>query len=87
MGEAKNRKHEIEALKARGKKVEHTQEERIVAIVDSMRKFPSWWEERISVFAIAPKQITIALQDPWGGIGFIEATDLINLWNEVKVAA
>ena len=86
MGEAKKRKHEIEALKAKGKKVEHTREERIAALVDSMRNNPSWWEERISIFAIAPKQITIALQDPWGGIGFIEASDLINLWNEVKAA-
>ncbi len=86
MGEAKNRKHEIEALKARGKKVEHTQDELMTAIVDSMRNHPSWWEERISVFEIAPKQITIALQDPWGGIAYIEAFDLINLWNEVKAA-
>ena len=87
MGEAKKRKHEIEALKAKGKKVEHTREERIAAIVDSMRNKHSWWEKRISIFAIAPKQITIGLQDPWGDIIFIEASDLINLWNEVKVAA
>ena len=77
----------FKSINGKGKKVEHTQEELISAIVDSMRNNPSWWEERISVFAIAPKQITIALQDPWGGIGFIEASDLINLWNEVKVAA
>ena len=74
-------------LNGKGKKEEHTQEERIIALVDSMRNYPTWWEKRIPLCEIAPKQITIAFRDPWGGIGFIEASDLINLWNEVKVAA
>ena len=87
MGEAKNRKHEIEALKARGKKVEHTIEERITAIVDSMRNKSSWWEETIAKFELASKRLTIAIRLPWGEIGIFESHDLIDLWNEVKVAA
>ena len=87
MGEAKKRKHEIEALKAMGKKGEHTIEERINAIVDSMRNKPSWWKENISKFKFASNRLTIAIRLPWGDLGIFDSYDLINLWNEVKVAA
>ena len=86
MGEAKKRKHEIEALKAKGKKVEHTREERIAAIVDSMREFPSWWEKRIALCRLAKSGGTMCLADPWGGCEVYEPSFLIDLWNKVKAA-
>ena len=77
----------FKSINGKGKKMEHTQEELISAIVDSMRNKPSWWEETIAKFELASKRLTIAICLPWGEIGIFGSHDLINLWNEVKVAA
>lgn len=76
----------FKSITRKGKKVEHTQEERIAAIVDSMRKFPSWWKNHIAMCELVKSGGVMRLADPWGGYGDYEPSFLIDLWNKVKAA-
>ena len=87
MGEAKNRKMEIEALKAMGKRVEHTREERIAALMSSMRDYPSWWEQNAFMWEHCMEEGgKVVLGDPWGGYDSYAPSFLLDLWKKVKAA-
>jgi hypothetical protein len=66
--------------------VEHTEEESMANIVESMRKNPTMWKKLISSFGNETKPLRVGIRTTWGEVILIMSDDLIEIWNEVKAA-